>query len=276
MVTLSIIIPTFNRKTELELCLKSLAPENQHYSTQNYEIIVSNDGSDLDLALPESIKPLIKFIDGPKLGPAANRNNGAKHASGELLVFLDDDCIPQPSLLNAYHNAAVNSPDIQVFEGKISSLEERTSLEQVAPINQTGGFLWSCNFAIRRQYFAEIKGFNALFLYPAMEDVELQHRIKQQKAEIKFVPEAEVIHPWRKRPGWSYQQKHFESTLLFLQLHPEQRKIINSRYYFRFAIVGLLRDTLPNLTKFKGRGLTSALSEHLAFLWAGLKLLWKS
>ena len=49
--------------------------------------------------------PMVRWNEGPRRGPAANRNFGARVADGEWLIFLDDDCNPRPGFLAAYLKA---------------------------------------------------------------------------------------------------------------------------------------------------------------------------
>ncbi|MFM6530798.1 MAG: glycosyltransferase family 2 protein, partial [Dolichospermum sp.] len=53
--------------------------------------------------------PWVKWVAGPGKGPAANRNNGAKYATGEWLAFTDDDCLPDPQWLASYGEAIANN-----------------------------------------------------------------------------------------------------------------------------------------------------------------------
>src|SRR5260221_10177556 len=100
---ISVIIPTCNRNDLLGKCLEKLQYGIQNLSMDEYEVIVSDDG--IGNAAKEFIAtsfPWAKWVEGPKRGPAANRNNGAKHAEGEWLVFVDDDVIPDNLLLQNY------------------------------------------------------------------------------------------------------------------------------------------------------------------------------
>lgn len=88
---ISVIVPTYNEKGVLERCIESLGA--QIYT--DFEIIVVDDGS--TDSTPKILKnlekslPNFRFIGQNHLGPGAARNLGAKHAKGEILVFVDAD-----------------------------------------------------------------------------------------------------------------------------------------------------------------------------------------
>lgn len=83
---LSIIIPTKNEEHYLPKLLNSI--KKQTY--KDYEIIISDAGSD-DRTREIARKFGCKIIKGGL--PSVGRNNGAKHARGDLLLFLDADVI---------------------------------------------------------------------------------------------------------------------------------------------------------------------------------------
>lgn len=195
----SIIVPTCNRNELLAQSLDCLAPEAQSLNHSLYEVIVTDDGKNNEAK--EIIKKnysWVKWVEGPKKGPAANRNNGAYHAKGEWLVFLDDDCIPDTDIMKIYYQYISINPTIKVFEGKITASGKQKSPLEYAPLNLDGGHLWSCNFAINSDFFKSIKGFDENFKYPHMEDVDLNDRILKTGSTILFASNAIVSHPWRK------------------------------------------------------------------------------
>src|SRR5476651_360766 len=109
---LSVIIPTFKRRETLSICLKHLAPEIQNLSPDLFEVIVTDDAPPTDPRDSFSQDyPWVRHNRGPQKGPAANRNSGAKSARGEWLIFLDDDCLPEPAFLSAYAEAIKQNPD---------------------------------------------------------------------------------------------------------------------------------------------------------------------
>lgn len=254
---LSVIIPTCNRNYFLEKCLECLDPKVQALDESKYEVIVTDD-SKLQQAkyFIEKNFDWVKWIAGPQKGPAANRNNGAKNATGEWLVFIDDDCLPNKSLLKTYETAIRSNKKISVFEGCIKANREQQSLAEECPVNETGNYLWSCNFMISKKTFLnDLNGFDEKFPYAAMEDVELDYRLNKNKIEKVFVKEAFVIHPWRLQKNmWRITLNRFESTLYFLKKHPEKKKEINSRYYLIAFYNSLFKNTLKNAFRLRFRG----------------------
>jgi len=198
-VKFSIIIPTANRNELLGICLQQLTYNAQGLTVADYEVIVSDDGkANQAKDFIQQHFPFVQWIEGPKKGPASNRNNGAEHATGEWLIFLDDDCIPSTDIIRQYKQLIEAHPNVQVFEGKILPEGKSTSPIEYAPINTEGGHLWSCNFAISRQAFDAVKGFDENFKYPHMEDVDLRDRLQAAGTPIQFAATAQVTHPWRK------------------------------------------------------------------------------
>jgi hypothetical protein len=101
-VTVSVVVPTYNRVPQLAHVLSALA--DQTYSRDLYEIVVVSDGS------TDGTDDYLRSIAGPYLvvatqsnsGPAAARNHGVALASGSLVVFIDDDVVATPRLLERH------------------------------------------------------------------------------------------------------------------------------------------------------------------------------
>ena len=251
----SVIIPTFNRRECLALCLQHLAPQAQTVSPSLYEVVVTDDA--LADARENSVEmefPSVRHLAGPRKGPASNRNNGAKAARGDWLVFLDDDCLPQPSFLSAYHDAVARHPDCLVFEGSTLAERPQHRMDEEAPINEQGGYLWSCNFMVKRSLFLEMGGFCELYPYACMEDVDFREQLKQRKIEFVFVPQASVIHPWRAMaPDDKYLSMRLASHAIFFQRYPMLRPsfYINFRTVARGWILGLVEAPRLGFRGFK-------------------------
>ena len=235
--SVAIIIPTRNRPELLKRCLSRLVP----YVGVHHEcsITVSDDGNASETKEALAGEMRVQVVQGPRRGPAANRNYGAAHSTGEIIVFLDDDCIPDPDLIAAYQDAAYKNPDVGVFEGRISATSGITGFADMVLINETGGYLWSCNFAIRRELFASIGGFDERFPFAAVEDVEFHFRVKKRSA-VPFLPNARVWHDTERRRGWRIVQHRALCDVLYLHLHGSRATGRTSGFYIKHLARGLV------------------------------------
>ena len=88
---ISVIIPTFNE----EKVIASTIAKLKSALTLEHEVIVSDSMSkDKTMEIARKYADSVVILSGPgKLTIAKNRNNGARSARGEFLVFLDSDCV---------------------------------------------------------------------------------------------------------------------------------------------------------------------------------------
>ena len=212
---ISLVIPTCNRVNELKLCLAELVPQAKHLANE-CEIIVSDDGlqESADRMIREYF-PEVQWHRGPSRGPAANRNSGALVASGDWLIFLDDDIIPESGLLEAYRDEMAGP---NLLEGKIINNPNPPSLLWEAPRKEEGnGILGcSCNFAIAAATFKKLGGFDERYesgVYA--EDTDFSARLKSMGYEAAFVENATVVHPPRRIPGSYRLAKRWEGRVIF-------------------------------------------------------------
>ncbi|MGE9296155.1 MAG: glycosyltransferase family 2 protein, partial [Puniceicoccales bacterium] len=274
---ISVIIPTCKRPDLLALCLDALAPDKQvgmklslagsAADSATYEVIVTDDGAAQDSACGlDSAYPWARFIAGPGRGPAANRNNGVRYARGEFIAFLDDDCIPASDWLSGFRHSP---PDIEALEGKTVADRPKARVDEESPVNETGGYLWTCNMMIRRAAFQQLNGFDELFPYAAMEDVDFRVRFLDAGMTFRFAPEAVVTHPWR-RGNSSAHEKRLLSHYHFWRQHPELRPANMGVFFFK-QLAGIWgRDYLPSLIKFRGQGTVYCLVHTWVLLKATL------
>lgn len=191
----SVIIPTCERTDALCQVLDALAQGKQILAIDQYEVIVTDDGRGTATeTLVKEKYPWVRFARGPQSGPAANRNNGAAIATGDWLVFTDDDCLIDPNWLFAYSKHTGGAA--QAMEGTIEPIGEMNQVFCECPINLTGGLFWSANIAVKRSLFQQVGGFDQNFLYPTQEDSDLRQRLLPL-TEIIFVRDAKVRHPIR-------------------------------------------------------------------------------
>lgn len=111
MPKFSIIVPVYNVADYLKKCLDSIV--NQTY--KDYEVIVVNDGSN-DNSLQIIKEYPFTIINQKNQGLSSARNNGAKKARGEYLIFLDSDDYWNKDLLKEINKSLKNNPDIVRFQ----------------------------------------------------------------------------------------------------------------------------------------------------------------
>lgn len=271
-ISLTVVIPTYKRTQDLRLCLVGLQIAAQYKEDATVRVIITDDSpDDITQKMVAAEFPQFEWIQGPQKGPASNRNNGVSHASSEWILFLDDDCLPQPNWLHAYISKIKQSPELKLLEGKTLANRPQWTLDEESPINETGGYLWSCNFAVKKDVFDSLDGFDEDFPSAAMEDVDFRMRLQKSGHRPLFVEQALVIHPWRPRKSLSFDKKRHESFLYLVSKHPELARNGDIKGHYRFVgLRTLIKVTLPGLIKFRGRGFLKALQRDFFVLLKGI------
>lgn len=271
-LSLSVVLPTYKRVQDLRLCLTDLRKAAEHTPGATLDVIVTDDSpDDISQKMVHSEFPEFRWVQGPQKGPASNRNNGVAQADSEWIIFLDDDCLPQPSWIKAYLAAIHANPGDSLFEGRTLADRPQNSLDEESPINETGGYLWSCNFAVKKAAFNQLGGFDEDFPAAAMEDVDFRMRLKKAGYNPVFVEDALVIHPWRPRKPLSFEKLRYQSFLYLARKHPELARNGDVKAHYRFVgLRTLIKVTLPGLWKYRGRGFFNALRRDIVTLSKGL------
>ncbi len=213
---ISIIVPTRNRVEELRLCLGRLVP--QLPSDGSIDLHVGDDSErDETETLLRNEFPMVLRHPGPRIGPGANRNVCARMARGQWLIFLDDDCLPDPGLIAGYVAAMKpDDPEPKFFlSGPIFRTDEnKDSLLWEAPQNNKPDLLPpSCNFAMPRAIFLDSGGFDERFSM-SFEDMEFFARLNLQDIPVHFVPAASVDHPSRPLLSASRLARRWEARVI--------------------------------------------------------------
>lgn len=233
----SIVVPTRGRDDVLARCLEPLREQVQRYGA---EVIVTDDGaSAATRAMLEARFPFTRWTAGPARGPAANRNHGASLASAAFILFLDDDVVPDPGILASYEAAI--QPTTNVYEGRTTCRAGLRSPLEHAPVNETGGYLWSCNMMVRRSFWASFGGFDEDFPYAHMEDVAFRERLKAAGERFLFVSAAIVDHPPRRfidtRARLPIHESHFIYHYKYLHGPPSMRRFLRDGVRYRIRSI---------------------------------------
>ncbi len=114
LLPVTVVVPYYEAPEALALTLAGL--ERQTYPLDLFEVVVVDDGSEppldvaaLDLPAPSPLSLRVVHQEDLGFGLARARNNGARAAQGDVLVFLDCDMVPEADWLAAHvrwHHAA--------------------------------------------------------------------------------------------------------------------------------------------------------------------------
>jgi GT2 family glycosyltransferase len=209
------VVPTCDRLGALGVVMDRLAPGAQRLAAAQYEVIVSDDGRrDSAADALGASHPWARVVQGPRRGPAANRNVGAAAARGTWLAFTDDDTEPSPDWLAAFTEALV--PRTDIYEGRTTCDGGFGSPLYHAPVNETGGWLWSCNFLVSADAFRAVRGFDEGFPFPNAEDQDLRDRLRAAGFTMVFVRGAAVNHPPRRLPNGARLGAYREADVRYM------------------------------------------------------------
>ena len=234
---ISFVVLTYNRSDALLAVLRSLARQCH----EGHEVVIADDGSNakqVDLLFQNcpAFHCPVRHVWQPDSGFTASRsrNLGAYHATGNYLVFLDGDCVPGPTFVNAHtllaeKNCFVNGSRVLLSE----QLTRRVVNNQLDLLDQSLGFwinarlkgdsnkllhlmrwpaslcrvqptfkwkgIRSCNLAVWRQDFFAVNGFDETFEGWGHEDADLVLRLSHAGVKRKngFFA-TEVYHLWHR------------------------------------------------------------------------------
>ncbi len=203
---ISIIIPTYNRKTQLKNCLSSIF--SQDYPKQNFEVIVvdnnSNDGTDSFIKKLQIKYDNLIYLKQPHRGPAAVRNLGVSNAKCEIIGFTDDDCVLDKDWIKQMVEMHKKNPFVAAVGGH-TWVDSKNLKAVVSQFLANGGiktningkqeiiFLPTCNVSLKRKILEQEK-FNTLFSYPGGEDLEYFWRLFKEGFSLKYEPKIYVFH----------------------------------------------------------------------------------
>ena len=201
----SILVPTRNRPSLLDRCLRALS--DLTYPKDRFEVLVIDDGTwePLDpLIARYSANLNLRLFRQQNRGPAIARNLGLRHATGDYIVFTDDDCRPAAGWLEAFERAARIAPHAG-WGGSVEPAPENTIFGNASQLLVTYlynyisadlRFFCSNNLAFPRQELQELGGFDETFPLAAAEDRDLSERWSALHRQ-DYVPDATVVHQQR-------------------------------------------------------------------------------
>jgi len=253
----SVIIPVRNRPDDIDVCLQSL--RELDYPYDKLEIIVVDDASTDQTPDVVSRFP-VRLIRLKQHKQASYcRNLAARHARGDLLAFIDSDCLAgsawlrelvptfkdaQLGVLGGVVDSYFNENGLDRYEQVKSSLKVSSWFKR-SQKNDPFFYLPACNLLVRRHLFLELDGFKEELVVG--EDVDLCWRIRKRGYQIEYRPEGRVYHKHRNRV-FSFCRRRFEygtSEPLLNKLHPEKIKILCFPLLTSLFWAGIILSIIP-------------------------------
>jgi glycosyltransferase involved in cell wall biosynthesis len=221
MKKISVVIPSYNRGKGLNSIIEEIL-KSKVDDFSSVEIIVVDDGSSTsaksflkELAIPAPFS--LSVIRQKNAGPAAARNNGLQNAKNEIVLFIDDDILVTPGLLNKHAEGHIYFPQSIIYgscpfvvpEKKSPSYRFLIKLAESKPqiaegkdafiLTQT---IASGNISIEKSCFPEGEFYKTSLRSPVAEEYELIARLLVRK--IKAYSNPSII-------GWHLQPANIES-----------------------------------------------------------------
>ncbi|WP_296041626.1 glycosyltransferase family 2 protein [uncultured Agrobacterium sp.] len=226
MNNISIIIPTRNRADVLSGTLSNISPLLLNDSRCEL-IIVDNGSSDATPVVAAQFvenHPRANHVIEKKPGLLAGRHAGWRAATGDVLVFLDDDVHVGDNFLNAYREIFSNSSAVLAGGSNLPKFEaapplwlqtlwepDQSGLRVIselsildvpflAPAEMSPYYVFGCNFAVRQDLLRDAGGFHPdgypadLIRYRGDGETHIANYVASNRLVTMFHPDASVFH----------------------------------------------------------------------------------
>jgi glycosyltransferase involved in cell wall biosynthesis len=197
---LSVIIPTYNRAATLAACIRSL--QNQDCAPQQYEIVVSDDGSSdatprIVQSLAEDAQTAVRYLRQDNAGANRARNRAIAAARGSILLFINDDTIAVREMLSQHLQGHERHPDDRVaILGRVT-ISPDLPPSRLAPLHLDRAYaklrdgaeldwraFFTCNVSVKKTLLDRGGMFEERMRYH--EDLELAHRLARHGLRVVY------------------------------------------------------------------------------------------
>jgi|GEM_PF-115668 len=269
---ISVIIPTFKREQvlldTLSLLIKQIKPGDEILvmdQTQAHEPRINNQ------LAAWNASSAIRWMRLQEPSITKSMNLGAIQAKNDILLFLDDDIVPDSGLLKA-HKQAYKEPGIWAVVGRITQLWQSTEIASPSGRNDVArkgkGFDFNSsdrhyiteamagNLSVLKSKFFEAGGFDENFRAVAYRfEKEFAERLVEHGGKILFEPSARIRHLQAAKGGVRFAGRHGRS---FLPYHSV------GEYYYFFRSKNVKHKLLSSARRLFGSICTK---DHLIHPW---------
>jgi GT2 family glycosyltransferase len=216
--SVSIIIPTYNRPGLMASCYRALRETLP--PSVDAEVIIVDDGStdgfdDLERLVQDDPRAVLLRND-VNAGFVTSVNRGAGAATGDFLVFLNNDTIPLPGWLRPLLRTFRDRPDAGVVGGKLVYPDGR--LQEAGAIVFSDGsaanfgsgdpdpdapeysylrevdYVSGALFVTRRSLFRDLGGFDRIYGFGYCEDSDYCFKVRAHGLRAYYQPESAIVH----------------------------------------------------------------------------------
>ncbi len=198
---ISVIIPVYNGSGYIEECLSALGRSIY----RSFETLVVDDAStDNSAEICRGFGVTVIGLERQS-GPAAARNEGAKRAAGDILLFIDADVVVTENTLGQFADIFIGDPGISAAFGSYDDSprapdfisQYRNLLHHFVHQRSSADArtFWAGCGAVRREIFSGLGGFDRdKYPAPSIEDIELGYRLKEKGYGIALDKSIQVKH----------------------------------------------------------------------------------
>lgn len=199
-LTVSVVVPVHFGGEGFRACFRAIREQ----LGPRDEVVIVADG-ETDGAWRGLDGPGVRVLLNPTpQGPAHARNRGARAAAGDLLFFVDADCVLQPgamgrardafrseaglsAAIGSYDDAPAHPAFLSQYRNLLHHYTHQRSHDEIPTF-------WGACGAIRRSAFLEVGGFDEGYGRPCIEDVELGYRLARAGHRIRLIKDLQVRH----------------------------------------------------------------------------------
>jgi len=189
-VKFSVVIATKDRAALLAAALASLRAQE---GAPEFELVVVDNGSsDATPDVARAHGAVYAFVAEPNRGKA--RNAGIARATGDAIVFVDDDVVTPPHFLAAHAKAHRDEIFPLAVSGPILNVPDASHRPEPTAANVSRAFFVTCNVSVRAASLRAVGGFDEDFDLYGWEDTELGARLRAHGVRRAFAWDAYLWH----------------------------------------------------------------------------------
>ena len=240
MPAVSIIVPVYNRPTEVADLCESLVAQTD----RDFELVIVEDGSTITCkhAVDKAVAAEVScsYYHKTNEGRSIARNYGLERARGDFFVFVDSDCILPPEYIATLKSCLAASP-IDCFGGPDAAHESFSDVQKAINYSMTsflttggirGGKIQlekfvprTFNMGLSRRVYEKVGGFREMF----SEDIDMSTRIRQAGFSPVLIRQLYVWHKRRVDFRRFYRQVYVfgMSRVTLKLLYPGSLKLVH-------------------------------------------------